>query len=241
MKVARPIFLFTDFSRLGPYVGQLHAVIAALNPGLRVFDLMHDAPQMRPDLAAWLLPPFTLPLPGDAVILAVVDPGVGGRREALIVEAGGRSFVGPDNGLLARLPGITGVSRILWRPDGLSNSFHGRDLFAPVAARLALGRAVNSESLPVPVPTRSGDERARVVYVDAYGNLMTNLDPAAMWDETALRLAGVPVPHAGTFCEVPSGTPFWYVNSQRMVEIACREDSASRRLALALGDELLLD
>ena len=141
MNPSRPIFLFTDFGWSGPYVGQMVGAIVSADPLARVFNLMHDAPQVRPDLAAYLLPACCRALPQDAVVAAVVDPGVGGDRAALIVETATMTFVGPDNGLLSRLPKIRWVARIDWRPASLSASFHGRDLFAPVAARLALGVA----------------------------------------------------------------------------------------------------
>jgi S-adenosylmethionine hydrolase len=238
-----PVYLFTDFGWQGPYVGQMVAAIAAVCPECRVTSLMHDAPAMRPDLSAYLLPAVTASLPPGGVVVAVVDPGVGSERAALVVRAGERVFVGPDNGLLSRLPGISRVDRVLWRPAEMSASFHGRDLFAPVAARIARGAWLETASMA------RGDMVGadwppvcpRVIYVDSYGNLMTGLDPAGMDGSSCLRIGGRQIPHARTFSEAPADGIFWYLNSQGLVEIAARGGAASAILSLELGDQLLLD
>ena len=111
-----PIVLFTDFGWAGPYVGQMTTAIYEHHPTATVVDLMHDAPAMRPDLAAYLLPAFCRPLPRGTLVVAVVDPGVGSERAALLVETAALRCVGPDNGLMSRLPGIRRVERIDWRP-----------------------------------------------------------------------------------------------------------------------------
>lgn len=243
MRARRPIFLFTDFGWSGPYVGQLKAAILAVDPSARIVDLMHDAPAMRPDLAAYLLPFCCRPLPPDAVVVAVVDPGVGGERAPLIVEDGTFTFVGPDNGLLARLPAIVRAARIDWRPVQLSASFHGRDLFAPVAARLAAGEAVASS--PVAADRLIGvdwpAELAQIVHVDGFGNLVTGIDASHVTATRRVVVDGLPIAHARTFCCVGSGELFWHANSQGLIEVSANGVSAARILSLAPGDEILLD
>ncbi|HPQ24900.1 MAG TPA: SAM-dependent chlorinase/fluorinase [Gammaproteobacteria bacterium] len=243
MSRPRPIFLFTDFGGSGPYVGQMTAAIYQAEPDSRVINLMHDAPAMRPDLAAYLLPACSRPLDPGSVVVAVVDPGVGGDRAALVVEAAEKTFVGPDNGLLSRLPDIGRVSRVDWRPASLSASFHGRDLFAPVAARLAAGHAVATSVMPADVMVGSDWSvgLARVVYVDAYGNLMVGLDAQAIDEQRSFNVLGRHVVHAGTFCRVPAGQLFWYGNSLGLLEIAANGASAADILSLALGDRILID
>jgi len=243
MRYPRPIFLFTDFGWSGPYVGQMSAAIYDAAPDSRVISLMHDAPAMRADLAAYLLPACVSSLPVGSVIVAVVDPGVGGDRAALVVEAGGKTFVGPDNGLLSRLPAIERVARIDWQPAYLSASFHGRDLFAPVAARLAAGHAVAASAMPVDEMIGSNwpDALARVVFVDAYGNLMIGLDARMIGVDRQFHVSGRTLCHAETFCRVPAGQPFWYRNSQGLVEIAVNGASAAAILSLDLGDTILID
>jgi hypothetical protein len=242
MNPSRPIFLFTDFGWSGPYVGQMVGAIVSADPLARVFNLMHDAPQVRPDLAAYLLPACCRALPQDAVVVAVVDPGVGGDRAALIVETATMTFVGPDNGLLSRLPKIRWVARIDWRPASLSASFHGRDLFAPVAARLALGETV--ECTPIQPQQMVGgdwpDDLEQIIYIDAFGNLMTGVNAKKLSKNRIIVAGGQRLSYAETFCRVAAGAPFWYVNSQGLVEIAANGRSAATLLSLALGKRFLV-
>ena len=138
------IVLFTDFGWQGPYVGQMKAVLAQQAPDQTVIDLMHDAPVFNSRAAAYLLASLVEPFPKDTVFLAVVDPGVGsGERRPCVLQADGRWYVGPDNGLfnvIAKQSAEYTAWVIDWQPDSLSDSFHGRDLFAPVAAQLASGQ-----------------------------------------------------------------------------------------------------
>ena len=134
------IVLFTDFGLAGPYTGQMKAVLARDAPGQPVIDLFADAPSRNPRAAAYLLAAYAAWFPAGTVFLAVVDPGVGGIRAPLIVSADGCCYVGPDNGLfelVLRRAREAQVWEITWQPAALSASFHGRDLFAPVAAKLA--------------------------------------------------------------------------------------------------------
>ena len=238
-----PIFLFTDFGYAGPYVGQMTAAILARRPGATVINLMHDAPRMRPDLAAYLLGACCRVLPQGSIVVAVVDPGVGGERAALLVETAGLTLVGPDNGLLSRLSGIQRVHRIDWRPGVLSASFHGRDLFAPAAAMIAAGEDLQRTALPVAdmLGADWSAELAQLVYVDGFGNLMTGLLGENLLKNSLVRVPGREIRYAETFCRVAPGELFWYVNSLGLAEIAAREASAADLLPLALGDKILLD
>jgi hypothetical protein len=238
-----PIFLFTDFGLAGPYVGQMTGAILARHPDVAVIDLMHDAPAMRPDLAAYLLPACCAALPKGSIVVAVVDPGVGGKRAALIVETPVLTAVGPDNGLLSRLAGISRVQVVDWRPAAMSASFHGRDLFAPVAALLAAGTPPDSTMIPAHdmVGGDWPDEVGSVVYIDAFGNLMTGLGAENLSVDRTIRVSGRLIGHAETFCRAPPGGLFWYRNSLGLVEIAANGGSAADVLGLALGDKILLD
>lgn len=198
-------------------------------------DALHDAPDFAVEPAAHLLAALAGEYPGSSVFLALVDPGVGGRRDAIVVEADGRRFVGPDNGLLSLVwqrARRRACRRIVWRPTRLTSSFHGRDLFAPVAAALATrvprGWLAPKRAPDVLLPDR---ELARVIYVDHYGNAMTGLRRyRTTW---RLRAGGRRLPHARTF-ESARG-PFWYENSMGLVEIAAPNASAARRLRLKIG------
>ncbi len=238
------ICLLTDFGIGSPYVGQMKVALAAAAPTIPVVDLISDLPAFRPDLAAYSLPALIRDVPAPAVFCCVVDPGVGTDRRALAVEADGHWFVGPDNGLLAiaaRCAAAVRALRIDWLPACLSDSFHGRDLFAPVAARLALGESVESSPLAVDdlVGADWADQLPAIVYVDAYGNLITGLSADELPDDARFEVAGRTCVFTRTFGEAPPGEPFWYRNSFGLVEIAFREDNAAERLGLGPGAPVL--
>jgi S-adenosyl-L-methionine hydrolase (adenosine-forming) len=234
------IVLFTDFGLSGPYTGQVKAVLHQLALGIPVVDLFADLPAAKPKPAAYLLAAYGPWFPPGTVVLAVVDPGVGGARAAVVVEADGRSYVGPGNGLfelVLRRAGAVTTSEILWRPDSLSASFHGRDLFAPVAAWLAAG------ALPAGALRGAGigrfpdwpDDLPEIVYIDGYGNAVTGLRAAALPKKTGLAVGGQMLTRARTFSDVPPGAAFWYENSNGLAEIAVNTGRADRALSLAIG------
>jgi S-adenosylmethionine hydrolase len=232
------IALCTDFGLAGPYTGQVKAMLARTAPGVAVIDLFADLPPFQPRLAAYLLAAYGAWFePGD-VILAVVDPGVGSGRGALALEVDGRWYVGPDNGLFElalRRAGKARAFAIDWRPERLSASFHGRDLFAPVAARLARGHL--PEGRPAE-PLRFADwpdDLAEIVYVDHYGNAMTGLRAVMLPAGTELEVAGVRLARARTFSDVPEGRLLWYENANGLAEIAQNGGNAAERFALAPG------
>lgn len=234
------ILLFTDFGLEGPYLGELTAVLKRAAPEVPVVNLMADAAPFRPDLAGYLLAALLerAARPGD-VVVAVVDPGVGGARAPLALEADGVRLVGPDNGLfepLLRRARRSTVRRIVWRPADLSATFHGRDLFAPVAARLARGR---EDGLDPAAATRfpdRPDDLPAVVHVDRYGNAVTGLRAAALPLGTVLVARGRPLARLRTFGDAPPGQPFWYENSIGLAELAQNGGSAAAALGVAPGD-----
>jgi len=242
------IVLFTDFGWGGPYAGQVRAVLAQAAPGVPVIDLMHDAPAFAPQPAAYLLAALAREFPEGTVFLAVVDPGVGGTRAVIAVSAAGRWFVGPDNGLLGIAARHTGGARVWevdWRPARLSASFHGRDLFAPIAARIGRGAApAGRERTPGPGllgPAADWpDDLPQVIYCDRFGNATTGLRATALPPDAAIGLGDRRLAHARTFSEVPTGTPFWYENANGLVEIAVNRGSAAEDLDLAVGSGIVV-
>jgi S-adenosylmethionine hydrolase len=234
------IFLFTDFGAEGPYLAQLQAVLAAGAPRVPAFNLLSNAPAADPRRAAYVLAALASDLPAGATVLGVVDPGVGGDRLPVVVEAGGLRFVGPDNGLFSRAAARDANARawrIDWRPARLSASFHGRDLFAPVAARLATARDVALTEIPLSrlVGLDWPDDIGEVVYADGYGNLFTGLRGDRLGDDAILEAGGRRLRYARTFSAVPAGEAFWYRNSCGLVEIAANAGSARERLGLGIG------
>jgi S-adenosylmethionine hydrolase len=239
------IVLFTDFGLAGPYTGQVTAVLHETAPEVPVIQLFADAPAGQPKPAAYLLAAYAAWFPAGTVLLCVVDPGVGSARRGLIVEAAGRLYIGPDNGLfelVLRRAEKTRCWEISWRPPTLSASFHGRDLFAPVAGRLAQGEAPSalaSRALVQDYPDWP-DDLAEIVYIDHYGNALTGLRGECLPLGATLLAGGHGIGHAATFSAVPRGEPFWYVNSNGLVEIAVNTGRAERTLGLAIGSEVTI-
>lgn len=251
------IALLTDFGA-GPYVGQVRLCLAGLVPAVPVVSLIADLPPWQPGLAAYLLPGLLAGMPARTLYVCVVDPGVGSARAVLAARVGADWLLAPDNGLLLPLLRRTAapvVWRVDWRPDRLSASFHGRDLFAPLAAKL-LGGALPA-AVPVAIEGLVGADwpaqRGAVCYIDHYGNLITGLDAAGRDPGARLTVAptlvaavgdaggeGVPVIGATTFSDVPVGTAFWYANAFGLVEIAVNQGRASDLLGVGLGAPVLL-
>lgn len=232
------ILLFTDFGADGPYLGQMEAVLRLNAPGLPVINLLSDAPPGEPRLAAYLLAALAKEFPAGSVFLCVVDPGVGGGRLPLALEADGRWFVGPDNGLLNTVAAQAQSAAwhvITWQPGRLSASFHGRDLFAPTAARIALGELDGLRAHPGPALQAWPADIATIVYFDRYGNAITGWRHAPELDGKALLVSGLRIPQARTFSDMPPGAPFWYRNSMDLIEIAANLQRAQDSLGLRLG------
>jgi len=235
------LVLFTDYGWTDPYVGQIKAQLAARAPGVPVIDLLHQAPDFNAHAGAQLLAALAAAFPAGAVFFCVVDPGVGGPREAAVVEADGRWFVGPDNGLLSIVAARaeqTRIWHIQWRPEDLSASFHGRDLFAPVAARIAAGGFPADWLSPVPALNVQFDaaDLPRILYIDHFGNAWTGIRGGLMDPTNTLEVKGRILGWRRVFGEAAKGEAFWYVNSSGLVEIAANRASAAQTLGLAVGD-----
>ncbi len=239
------IALVTDFGGTGPYVGQVKLRLSGLVPQVPVIDLISDLAPFRADLAAYLLPALVRDMPARTLYLCVVDPGVGGERSALAIEADGDWYVGPDNGLLALVARRASQARVLridWRPEVLSASFHGRDLFAPVAASLCNGKLPRHTEIDqgALIGNDWPHELAKVIYADRYGNLITGIRAVDLGRDTRLRVSGRDIVYARTFCAVPPGQAFWYEDAFGLVELAVNQGDARRVLRLDLGDRIEL-
>lgn len=233
------IVLLTDFGVRDPYVGQIKARLAEYAPGHPVIDLLHAVPDFNAHAGAHLLAAFATGFPPGSVFLAVVDPGVGTPRDAVVAMAGGRWFVGPDNGLLsvvAARHADTRLWRITWQPEGLSATFHGRDLFALIAANIARGEFPADKLSPVDklhVEFDAGD-LARVIFVDHYGNAWTGVRRVSQ--DARVSAAGRLFKHSESFGFVGKGEGFWFNNSIGLLELAVNRGSAAATFGLKVGD-----
>ena len=234
------ILLFTDFGSDDLYVGQVEAMLDRYAPGVRVIDLLHEAPPFDVRASAHLLAALAQGLSRGHVFLGVVDPGVGSDREAVVLRADGRWYVGPDNGLFS-VVAARAASRSVWRitghPPGVSPSFHGRDVFAPMAAAVATDDFPNESVAPAAelAVQFGGDDLAEVIYVDHYGNCFTGIRGRGVPQTNRLAAAGRELPHARVFADAEPGTAFWYENSSGLVEVAVSGGSAATVLGLAVG------
>ncbi len=237
------IFLATDFGLAGPYGGQVKARIARDAAGIKTIDLFADLPKFQPRLAAYLLAAYAGIMEEGDVMLAVVDPGVGSERLPLMIEVDGRWYVGPDNGLfeLIRRRAVQARSfKITWLPEVVSPSFHGRDLFAPVAARLARGDRVPGDKVDLEPHADWPDDLSAIVYVDHYGNAMSGLRAGILAPDTELEIGGIRVGRARIFSDLPAGAACWYENANGLAEIAVNGGSAAETLALRPGSEVIV-
>ncbi len=246
------IVLFSDFGFNGPYLGQVKAVLHQGAPGVPVIDLFANAPAHDPRASAYLLAAFKAGFPENTVFFAVVDPGVGGARKPGVLEADGRWYVGPDNGLfeiiIRRAKAEPRWWDIRWRPERLSQTFHGRDLFAPVAARLARGETPapdNKDNADFKASPLDGlrrpdwpDDLAEIIYIDDFGNAMTGVRAETVAGVTKLTVGGAGVRKAMRFSDVPEGEAFFYENANGLLEISVNRGRADNFFKLGIGSQV---
>lgn len=240
---SRLIYFFTDFGTDGPYLGQMETSVLEVAPMARVINLVADAPVSNPHASAYLLAALLPELPGNAILVCVIDPGVGSERDALMLQTGGRILIGPDNGLLAvcaSMNPLASVYRIPHDKSKLSASFHGRDLFAPMASRIWLGESMPLESMHSSTMVGSDWPRVleEVIYIDHYGNAMTGLPADHLKDTAKIKSGPHVLRHAHTFSAACGTDPFWYRNSCGLVELAVNRGRADEQLGLVVGSRL---
>ena len=234
-----PIALLTDFGTTDPYVGIMKGVIASVAPGVPVLDVSHAVPPQDVRVGALFLEAAWPYFPESTVFVAVVDPGVGTARRPVVVRAAGRLFVGPDNGIFGLLPDAE--VRHLTAPWGLparSRTFHGRDLFAPAAAHLAAGAPFDAvgplldDAHPLVLPA-AVDGHGEVLYVDRFGNAVTNLLGV---DHGVLIFGSTRARVVRTYGEGASREAIALTGSTGRLEVAVRDGNAAAELGLSAGD-----
>lgn len=251
------ITLLTDFGTADGYVAAMRGVIASIAPAAMVEDATHGIQPGDIEAGAWVLSRYWHLFPEGTIHIAVVDPGVGTGRRGLVARVAGRHFVAPDNGILTRVlhgGADTLVHEIRERTfmrEEVSSTFHGRDIFAPAAAHLALGEAPerfgpavpDPVRLELPQPARTGSTaRGDVVHVDRFGNLITNIPGAWVTPGHRFRVKGThAIPLLRTYGSAAPRELFALVGSAGTVEISVRDGSAADRLAAGRGTAVLLE
>lgn len=260
------IALFTDYGWEDPYVAQLKGVILTIDPNARLLDLTHTVTPFNVVEGAYLLDQSAEEFPAGTIFVAVVDPQVGTQRDPVLIETSkGKFFIGPDNGLFTQVIDHEGFSKAwkldkpqYFRPGSTSHTFHGRDIFGPVAAHLAagidpekLGTPIKSlVMLPVKEPTLSGGTIAvEVLHIDRYGNVILNLrkdgDMASKLQEGNLVKISIgrenySGPLVKTYGEVEKGRLLLLYGGSGLLEISMNQGSAAKELKVEPGTIIFL-
>jgi len=243
------VTLLTDFGTADAYVAEMKAAMLGIDPTIRFVDITHDLSLGDVSSATYLLARSWQRFPEGTVHLVVVDPGVGTARRALAATCAGRGFVAPDNGLLSPVLDEAQVVALAVA-DEAAPTFHGRDVFAPAAARLASGTPLAElgevftgwHRIPLPKPrATAGRMLGAVVYVDRFGTLVTNLSAPATDEGWNVTVGTAPVgPVRRTFADVESGALLAFVGSNGTIEIAVRDGSAASVLEVRTGAQVNL-
>lgn len=254
------VTLLTDFGTRDPYVGVMKGVVLGVLPTARLVDLGHDIAAQSVVEANFALHGAYPYFPAGTVHVVVVDPGVGSDRRILCVRAHDQTFLAPDNGVLTGIIGPGAAIRSvaekrLFRCADVSRTFHGRDIFAPVAARLAagldpdeVGPAVSDPILlarPLPMHTDAGGIAGEIIHIDAFGNLISNvrecdvlqLEPNRRFVVFRGQKIGYP---AESYAQSEKGRPLAILDSFGYLEIAVNRGSALEHFNASLGDRLAI-
>jgi S-adenosyl-L-methionine hydrolase (adenosine-forming) len=267
------VTLLTDFGTADYFVGAMKGAVLSLNPAAQVVDLTHEVPAHDVAAGAFTLAAAFETFPAGTVHVAVVDPGVGSMRRAVVVEGGGQFFVGPDNGIFGLVYERLGDFRVYhvtnqsyFRPQP-SQTFHGRDVFAPVAGALSKGIAPAAFgphiedfvrlALAHPLRLPDGTLDAAVIQIDRFGNCVTNISPRDLTDgeragAARFLVGGREIGRVRRFyaeCEIAedgsseaagAGEPFVIWGSAGLLEISVNRDSAARVLGVGRGARVVV-
>jgi len=242
------IVLLTDYGTTDFYTGQIHAVLGQRCPRARIIDLCHHLPSFDIQSAAFLLPELFNGFARDTVFFCVVDPGVGSEQRSLVIDCDRYWLVGPDNGLFSVALQRSKQAicyEISWRPKQLSASFHGRDLYAPVAAGLATGahlpmRQLDPEldPLPLQVPEVTVTDLWKIIYIDHFGNCITGIHEGTVNMSKPLQIGTTVARYRTSFFAADPGQLFWYPNSLGLVEFSMPSANAACLADFRVGDRV---
>jgi len=257
--------LLTDFGTTDYFVGAVKGAILSVNPSVRIVDITHDVPAHDVEFGAFTLLAAYRSFPAGTVHVAVVDPGVGSSRRGILIRSCRHYFVGPDNGILsyvcddaASAPEVFHLNRAEYFRQPVSNTFHGRDVFAPVAAALAAGadpdelgtKISNFSRLPslTPASARNGDLKARIIHIDRFGNCVTNITRAELTPEMVAAGARLKINQKTVksfrdfFAEAAASRDqlFGIWGSAGFLEIAAANKSAAKLLKARRGDAVIV-
>jgi S-adenosylmethionine hydrolase len=246
------VTLTTDFGLRDPWVGSLKGVLLSIAHDVTLVDLTHEVPRHHVAAAAYIVAAASRHFPAGTIHLVVVDPGVGGARRPLACAAGGAIFVGPDNGVFDRVLGRDPDSRcvaitdprFMRRLPSESPTFQGRDVFAPVAGWLARGTRLEDLGPTVRDPIRLSAQEVRrngtawigeVVWVDRFGNLISNIEVPSGVSVVSVRVGGTDLPVVACYSDGSTGAGSALINSDRLIEVFVDRGDASETLKAGTG------
>lgn len=250
------ITLLTDFGLSDYYVGSMKGVILSINPGIQIVDITHDICSRNVEQAAFVLKRAYSYFPNGTIHIIVVDPGVGSERSILAVQTDRHIFLAPDNGVLkyifnthpeAAVFRVTNTSTFL---ENVSHTFHGRDIFASVAAHLTKGIKIETLGKPfreyivgeIKHPIKEpGGISGEIIYIDKFGNGVTNIEEVTFMDQKKIQVRFKSQILKGlckTYTDVPAGEILALIGSGRTLEISARGASASDKIGLQIGDKV---
>lgn len=250
----RPIVtLLTDFGLIDPYVGVMKGVILQTSPDVQIIDLSHGVRPQDVTGAAYLLASSWRYFPSGTVHCCVVDPGVGSARKVVGAAVAGHIFVAPDNGLLSLILSDHEPSALIEIENrgqflkSVSQTFHGRDIFAPTAAVLANGVPLTELGHPLPEPVliplpeavideASGEVRGEVIHIDHFGNLITSIRGTQMPWRPRVQIGATQIPHlVKSYADAPADALLALIGSTGRLEISINGGNAAATLSLAIG------
>ena len=259
-----PIALLTDFGSRDPYVAQMKGAILTIQPKTQLIDISHEMKAYDVRRASYFLDKAIRTFPANTIVVAVVDPGVGSKRSAVALRTQtGRTYIGPDNGLfshvvlrekLAEARSIENKDLFL-RPE-ISSTFHGRDIFGPVAAHLSAGLSINQVGpvmkklnlLPLTTATTLGDKaNGEIAHIDQFGNILTNIPgshlsqmPQNSLLKVTLNGKTTSLPLVSNYEQAPDKRPVLIVNSDDEIELAVKEGSAAQVIKVEVGQKITI-
>ena len=252
-----PIALLTDFGTADYFIGSMKGVVLSINPEARIVDVTHNIPPQDIEAAAFTLLAGYRSFPAGTVHVAVVDPGVGSGRRPIVIEAGNHRFVGPDNGIFSYICDeesavrVYHVSNDKYFRHPISATFHGRDIFAPVAAVLSIGvvpaelgeeidDAVRLKTIH-PDRLKNGKIKGRLIHIDRFGNCITNISREDFTEAARLQIKGKTIKSFRRFFAEPGRDKLFGIwGSAGFLEIAANNASAAKLLGVKRGEEVVL-
>jgi S-adenosyl-L-methionine hydrolase (adenosine-forming) len=256
MKPSRIIALLTDFGNEDTYVASVKGMILSISPSAQIVDISHSVKPQNISQASYLLWNVYKHFPKGTIFIAVVDPGVGGKRRNICVEGNGYTFLAPDNGLLqyladdVRFENVISITNNKYFGATISRTFHGRDVFAPVAAHIAEGTSIKSfgphiilsltSKAFVTIATRPGKYEGKILHIDHFGNIITD------YRFTKIRTLMLKIgkrninAYSQTYEDAPPKIPFLIEGSSGLLEISIKNGNAAEKLKAKLNQSLEL-